>query len=74
MKKRFTKHFIMFTSAMSLCAAVLTGLPASGTSMPETEGGVPGSITEDYVPETAPETDPGIAPHNDLPPQDFREE
>lgn len=73
MKKRFTKHFILFTSAMSLCAAVLTGLPASGTSVPETEGGVPGSRMEDFVPETAPETDPGIAPHNDLPPKKLKE-
>ena len=36
MKKLIYKHFIQFTAAMSLCAAILAGTPSTGT--PEQEG------------------------------------
>lgn len=72
MKKQFVKHLIHSTAALAMCAAILTGLPFTGTPAPggDNNGGKPGIIGEipggDGEGESGEE--PGIAPMSDLPP------
>lgn len=78
MKKQFVKHMLHSTAALMLCAAMLTGLPFTGTPAPggDDNGGKPGIIGEipggDGEGESGEE--PGIEPMNDLPPRFDKED
>lgn len=72
MKKQLVKHMLHSTAALMLCAAMLTGLPFTGTPAPGGDnGGKPGIIGEipggDGEGESGEE--PGIAPQSDQPPK-----
>lgn len=74
MKKRFIEHLIRFTAVMSLCAAVLTGIPSGGKPGPEPGNGKPEITIENPGANNLPGNEPGIAPHHDGPLQQFVEE
>lgn len=78
MKKQLVKQMLHSTAALVLCAALLTGLPFTGTPARggNNNGGKPGIIGElpDGDGEGESGEEPGISPMSDLPPMVNKED
>lgn len=71
MKKCFFKHFIHFTTAMSLWAAILAVTPSDAP--PETGGSISQASIEEPKTEKNSENNPEISPQNDRELENMRE-
>lgn len=70
MKKQIVKHCIQFGAALSLCAAVMVGVPSGngGTPDPEPGNGQPGTIIVVPGKGDIPDNPPDITPlDNNIP-------